>query len=154
MSEPGEVSRLTNVTRPPLAESFSMFLHKFAPGAAAMLIVLTGCQTPGTFTSGEQALKSFPSECTMRASIPPDSTVTEIEDFKEAMARAGVSGPHATIQAVSQGTNQTQMCVCSKSWDMSKASKVDAQDYVTGLMRSGEWTQTRGDFDHLGPVIA
>ena len=114
-----------------------------------MLIVLTGCQTPGTFASGEQALRSFPSECTMRASIPADSTVTELVEFKEAMVRAGVTGPHAAIQAVNRDANHTQMCACSKEWDMSKMSKVDAQDFVTGLMRSGEWTQTRGEFYRL-----
>jgi hypothetical protein len=148
---PREVLRLTNIARPLLAESFPMFLwHKFALGAAAMLIALTGCQTPGTFTSVEQAFKSFPPECTMRASMPADSTLTEMEGLKEAAARAGVIGPsYAGFNAVTRDGNHTQMCFCGKNWDMSKMSQLDAQPFVEGLMKAGEWNQTQGEFDRL-----
>jgi hypothetical protein len=146
---PGEVLRLTNAVRLPLAESFPMFLwHKFVPSAAAMLIVLTGCQTPGTFISGEQALKSFPPECTMRASIPADSTVMEIEELKGAVERAGIIGPsYAGFHAFNRDGRHSQMCLCGKNWEMSKMSQLDAQNFVNELMKGGEWDQTKGEFD-------
>lgn len=149
MPYPGEVFRLTNVARPPLAESFSMFLwHKFAFGAAAMLIALTGCQTPGTFISVEQAFKSFPPECTMRASIPAGSTVTEIEGLKEVVEQAGVVGPsYAGIDAVNHDTGYYVMCACGKNWDMSKMTELEAQGSVIPIMKVGQWEQTEGVFD-------
>jgi hypothetical protein len=126
-----------------------MFLwHKFAPSATAMLIALTGCQTPGTVISAEQAFKSFPSECTARASIPAGSIVIEREDLKEAVARAGVEGPsYAGIDAVNHDTGYFVMCACGKNWDMSKMTEMEAQGGVIPIMKAGQWEQTEGIFD-------